>query len=176
MERLAKNKAKKKTLSEKFSQQKSKPAARKPGREAAAQVGQFVKDYVFDPTNPVDYAAALIPGAKAATVGLKAAPRLAAIARQRASVPRSEKMSVNELSKMYSKEFGTAGNVSPKYWVDKGLMSQKDMDILKADIAKNGVRTPLQIDNVRGKNVLVDGHHRLAIAKELGIKELPITR
>jgi hypothetical protein len=74
MERLAKNKAKKKTLSEKFSQQKSKPAARKPGREAAAQVGQFVKDYVFDPTNPVDYALLSLPLlAKGAQVGIKAA-------------------------------------------------------------------------------------------------------
>jgi TP901 family phage tail tape measure protein len=87
-----------------------------------------------------------------------------------------ETMSVEELSNMYSKEFGKAGSVSSSYWVDKGLMSQKELDQLRSSIARDGIKTPLQLDNVRGTNVLVDGHHRLAIAKELGIKNLPIRR
>jgi hypothetical protein len=179
MERLARAKASGKSqsqLAKRFSQQKSKPAARKAGRESAAQVKQFIKDWVFDPTNPADYAMALIPGAKPAATGLKAASKLAAIARKNSNAAKSNKMSVEDLSKMASREFGTAGNVSPNYWVNKGLMSQKDMDLLRADIAANGIRTPLQLDNVRGKDVLVDGHHRLAIARMLGLKDLPIVR
>lgn len=84
-------------------------------------------------------------------------------------------MSVRQLSEMYSKEFGKAGNVKPSYWVEKGLMPQAKMDALKADIAAKGVQTPLSLDTVKGKNVLLDGHHRLALAKELGIKRLPVT-
>lgn len=84
-------------------------------------------------------------------------------------------MSVRQLDQLHSKEFGKAGNVKPSYWVEKGLMSQAKMDALKADIAAKGVQTPLSLDTIKGKNVLLDGHHRLAIAKELGIKRLPIT-
>ena len=51
-----------------------------------------------------------------------------------------------------------------------------DMDTLKADIAQNGFREPLVLtygaeDN---KVSLGDGNHRLGVAQELGIKELPV--
>lgn len=51
-----------------------------------------------------------------------------------------------------------------------------DMDTLKADIAQNGFREPLILtygaeDN---KVSLGDGNHRLGVAQELGIKELPV--
>jgi hypothetical protein len=104
---------------------------------------------------------------KVASAGAKAAPKVNKAV---------ETLPVDQISNMYSKEFGRAGNVTSNYWVDKGLMSQKKLDELRASIAREGVKTPLQLDKVRGMDVLVDGHHRLAIAKELGIKELPIRR
>ena len=41
-------------------------------------------------------------------------------------------------------------------------------DALKADIAKRGILVPVEIDEATGETL--DGHHRLAIAKELGIE------
>lgn len=51
-----------------------------------------------------------------------------------------------------------------------------DMDELKADIEKNGIKEPLLIgyNHAEKKAVLWDGNHRLGVAKELGIKELPV--
>ncbi len=84
-------------------------------------------------------------------------------------------MSVKDLNESYSKEFGKAGNAKIDYYIDKGLTTREEMDRLRADIAKNGVKEPLMMDSVRGKNVLLNGHHRLAIANELGLKTLPIS-
>jgi hypothetical protein len=91
MERLARAKASGKSqleLEKKFRQQKSRPAAKKPGREAAAQVGQFVKDYIFDPGNPADWALLALPavgkGAQLGVKGVQAASKAAAPAAARA--------------------------------------------------------------------------------------------
>lgn len=45
---------------------------------------------------------------------------------------------------------------------------------VEADIAANGVLTPLLIKTNGTLGVLVDGHGRIAIARRLGIKKLPI--
>ena len=42
---------------------------------------------------------------------------------------------------------------------------------LKADIAQNGITKPLEI---RGGNVLTDGHHRGVAAMELGLPGVPV--
>ena len=44
-------------------------------------------------------------------------------------------------------------------------------ELLKKDIARRGVREPLVVWKEEG--VLLDGHHRLAACRELGIEEVP---
>jgi hypothetical protein len=91
MERLARAKVSGKSqlaLKKQFKQQKSAPTPRKPGREAAAQVGQFAKDYIFDPGNPADWALLALPavgkGAQLGVKGAQAASRAAGPAAARA--------------------------------------------------------------------------------------------
>lgn len=43
---------------------------------------------------------------------------------------------------------------------------------LKADIARHGIQVPVEVHE-RGH--LLDGHHRVRIAKELGIEDVPVT-
>jgi hypothetical protein len=134
----------------------------------------FIKNAIFDWTSPEMMALSAIPFGigRVGKLGGEAAGAASAVSRTRPT----ETLPVDQISNMYSKEFGRAGNVTSNYWVDKGLMSQKKLDELRDSIAREGVKTPLQLDKVRGMDVLVDGHHRLALAKELGIKELPIRR
>lgn len=49
---------------------------------------------------------------------------------------------------------------------------RKYIDHLKADIAKNGITTPL---TVRGGNNVIDGNHRAIAALELRLPRIPIT-
>jgi hypothetical protein len=117
-----------------------------------------------------------VPGGRGVSTGIKAVQairRASPVSKVDESV---ETLPIDEISNMYSKEFGRAGNVTTNYWVDKGLMSQAKLDGLRASIAREGITTPLRIDKVRGMDVLIDGHHRLAIARELGIKNIPIQR
>jgi hypothetical protein len=158
---------------------KTRAAVKKNVAKKGEALSGFVKNAIFDWTSPEMMALSVLPFGigRAVGAGAKVAPKVAAISsvKPRGSKP-VETLPVEQISNMYSKEFGRAGNVTPNYWVDKGLMSQKKLDELRASIAREGVKTPLQLDKVRGMDVLVDGHHRLAIAKELGIKELPIRR
>jgi hypothetical protein len=148
---------------------KSQSASKKNVAKKGEALSGLVKNAIFDWTSPEMMALSVLPFGigKAVGAGAKAAPKIGKAV---------ETLPVEQLSNFYSKEFGRAGNVTSNYWVDKGLMSQKKLDELRTSIAKEGVKTPLQLDKVRGMDVLVDGHHRLAIAKELGIKELPIRR
>ncbi|MGK6353569.1 RHS repeat-associated core domain-containing protein [Parapedobacter sp. DT-150] len=47
---------------------------------------------------------------------------------------------------------------------------------LKADIKLNGIKEPIKFVEHNGKNYVVDGHHRLRAAKELGIQEVPVEK
>jgi len=47
---------------------------------------------------------------------------------------------------------------------------KKEYETLKKDIADNGIKVPLVIND---KNILLDGYTRLRIAKELGLKTVP---
>ncbi len=45
---------------------------------------------------------------------------------------------------------------------------------LKADIKSNGIQEPIKFVEHDGKRFVVDGHHRLRAAKELGIQNVPV--
>jgi len=47
-----------------------------------------------------------------------------------------------------------------------------EYEALKADIAKRGVLVPIEID--ANTNEVVDGHHRLRAAQELGMEDYPV--
>jgi len=50
-------------------------------------------------------------------------------------------------------------------------MSEEDYNNLKEDIKRNGILQPIDITY---NNVILDGHHRVKAAKELGIKEVEV--
>ena len=50
-------------------------------------------------------------------------------------------------------------------------MSEEDYNNLKEDIRRNGILQPIDITY---NNVILDGHHRVKAAKELGIKEVEV--
>jgi len=47
---------------------------------------------------------------------------------------------------------------------------------LKADIKANGIQEPIKVVEHNGQQFVVDGHHRLRAAKELGLKDVPIQK
>jgi RHS repeat-associated protein len=53
-------------------------------------------------------------------------------------------------------------------------LSRRELNLLKSDIAKNGIKDPIKYVEVNGKNYIVDGHHRLLAARELGIGNVPV--
>lgn len=55
-------------------------------------------------------------------------------------------------------------------------MTQKEYDALSDDIAKNGFKDPLIMDYnpTNGYTVVIEGNHRLAIARDLGLKYVPV--
>lgn len=59
---------------------------------------------------------------------------------------------------------------------DTPVMGILGYNNLKADIKRNGIKEPLIIRYYKGDNTafLTEGNHRLRIAKELGIKKVPV--
>ncbi len=53
-------------------------------------------------------------------------------------------------------------------------LSKRQFQLLKDDIAKNGIKEAIQFVEHNGVKYVVGGHHRLRIAKELGLKNVPI--
>jgi len=55
--------------------------------------------------------------------------------------------------------------------------SRKKIDALKEDISKNGFKEPIVIiyDKEKESASIVEGNHRMAAAKELGLTEVPVT-
>lgn len=52
-------------------------------------------------------------------------------------------------------------------------MSNSQFNALKQNIAKDGIREPIKYVEVNGQKYVVDGHHRLQAAQELGIRDVP---
>lgn len=50
-------------------------------------------------------------------------------------------------------------------------LAPEQFEALKADIAKRGVKVPIELDAVTGE--VVDGYHRLKACEELGVKDIP---
>ena len=69
-----------------------------------------------------------------------------------------------------------SGRVNPfDLELTHGINSRsKSFRNLKADIAKNGIKEPIKFVEHNGKRYVVDGHHRLRAAKELGLKDVPV--
>ncbi len=84
----------------------------------------------------------------------------------------------------YNREPGYHGLYSTKdleqyrEWTDDRLrnaQSSEEYQNLKAEIAKDGIIEPLVIQVSRDGNAKIgEGNHRHAIAKELGIQQLPV--
>lgn len=55
------------------------------------------------------------------------------------------------------------------------LVDAHTIDNLKEQIKSEGILNPLTIWLKDGENILLDGHNRLAIAKELNIDDVPVT-
>lgn len=53
-------------------------------------------------------------------------------------------------------------------------MSQEDFSRLKDHIKKNGIMNPLIVKELADSYRLIEGHHRLRAAKELGMSEVPV--
>lgn len=62
-------------------------------------------------------------------------------------------------------------DLTPTHSITKGhAKMQKFID----EISKNGIKEPIKYVEYNGEKYIVDGHHRIAAAKKLGIKEIPI--
>jgi hypothetical protein len=55
--------------------------------------------------------------------------------------------------------------------------SGMSLEALKADIQRNGIKTPIEMayDPATGRYFVFEGHHRLAAAIELGMDDIPVT-
>ena len=57
-------------------------------------------------------------------------------------------------------------------WSD--VLDWEEYDDLRLAIQDRGIRAPLQFIVWEDRKILVDGHHRLVIARELGIPTVPV--
>ena len=94
----------------------------------------------------------------------------------------SQAQQIEETTKALDERFvkGIESTIPTDIAVSMAEMQIPDMDseefrLLREDIAKNGIKKPIKITFYRGDNkyAVTDGNHRLIIAKELGIKNIP---
>ena len=52
-------------------------------------------------------------------------------------------------------------------------LSRRQYQALREDIARNGILDPIKYVEFNGRKYIVDGHHRLRAARELGIEKVP---
>ena len=64
----------------------------------------------------------------------------------------------------------------PDNWDLVGRIDDSKRGSLKEDISRSGIREPLQVWLHDGQLVVVSGHERLLIARELGLSELPCVK
>lgn len=65
-------------------------------------------------------------------------------------------------------------NIEPDFAAIWGDLNEDAYEGLKAEIKADGIRDPLVIWNPNNDYILVDGHNRLRIAKELHINAVPV--
>ena len=58
----------------------------------------------------------------------------------------------------------------------KLTLSKKQYGNLMNSIRKNGMTEPIKYIEYKGSKYVVDGHHRLMIAKQLGMVKVPIQK
>ena len=56
----------------------------------------------------------------------------------------------------------------------KLTLSKREMEKLADDIKMNGIQEPVKYIEVNGIKYIVDGHHRVRVAKEIGLTEIPV--
>ncbi len=80
---------------------------------------------------------------------------------------------------------GTRGAGSKNYKIESTYklrpthgrtLRNKEFNTLKADIKENGIKDTIKYVEHNGTKYVVDGHHRLLVAKQIGIKEIPIEK
>lgn len=60
------------------------------------------------------------------------------------------------------------------YALNKGSRTKDQIEKAKAFIAKNGITKPVWVKCNNGKYKILDGNHRVSIAEELGIEQIPV--
>jgi len=58
----------------------------------------------------------------------------------------------------------------------KQTLSKKEMTDLIEDIKANGIQESVKYVEHNGTKYIVDGHHRVIVAKKLGIKGIPVEK
>ncbi len=55
-------------------------------------------------------------------------------------------------------------------------MTSSKVKRLKSEIkvANYNINTPIEVGKIEGKFIIIDGHHRVKAARELGLKKIPI--
>lgn len=76
----------------------------------------------------------------------------------------------NDMAKMAKHTGIITSNLNPTHMP---TLSKKKYSELLDDIRKNGIKEPIKYVEHNGEKYVVDGHHRLKAAKELGIKNVP---
>jgi hypothetical protein len=52
-------------------------------------------------------------------------------------------------------------------------MSRRAFEALKQDISLSGIKSPINFVEANGRKYVLDGHHRVRAARELGIEQVP---
>lgn len=95
-------------------------------------------------------------------------------------VPQNNQVDTQALSNYNNIKLGEVKNVPTEslmpFVTDGGFRDAKQIQALKGDIAKNGIKEPIElVRNNDGTISIENGNHRLQIAKELGITKVPVT-
>jgi hypothetical protein len=60
------------------------------------------------------------------------------------------------------------------YALNKGSRTQAQLDSGRAYAEKNGIKKPIWVQCYNGKYRILDGNHRVHLADELGIEQVPV--
>lgn len=60
------------------------------------------------------------------------------------------------------------------YALNKGSRTKEQMDTARSFVQKNGIKKPVWVQCYEGKYRILDGNHRVYLAEELGIEQVPV--